>query len=82
MGSGLRTAGGLITHMVALLKWLSNRVHFIHLEHSVGRSTRPFDFVHLAMVALCAGHPRARWKLLVLDANFVPKSDRGTWGTG
>ena len=43
---------------------------------------RPFPFARLAAAALGAVHPRSRWDLLVLDASFVPKSGRGTWGPG
>ena len=63
--------------------------YFTHLEYYGGRSVRAharwfarsFPFARLAVVALGAVHPRSRWDLLVLDASFVPKSGRGTWGT-
>ncbi len=77
-------------HLVALLQWLPGRVNFTHLEHYGGRSARtharwfarPFPFARLAVTALGAVHPRALWELLIVDASFVSKSGRGTWGTG
>ena len=77
-------------HLVMLLLWLPGRVNFTNLEHYGGRSARtharwfarPFPFARLAVAALCAGHPRELWELLVLDASFVPKSGDETWGTG
>ena len=45
-------------------------------------SPGPSPFARLAVAALRAGHPRDLWELLVLDASFVSKSGRGTWGTG
>ena len=76
--------------MTALLQWLPARVNFTSLEHYGGLSARtharwfawPFPFARLVVVTLGAVHPRAWWGLLVLDASFVPKRGRGTWGTG
>ena len=78
---------------MALLQWLPGRLNFTGLEHCGGWSARtharwfarPFPFACLAVAALGAVHPRVPeglGALLVLDASFVPKSGRGTWGTG
>lgn len=79
-----------IAHVTALLQWLPERANFTGLEHCGGRSARtharwfarPFPFVRLAVAALGAAHPRSLWELPIVDASFVPKSGRGTWGTG
>ena len=77
-------------HVTELLQWLPGRVNFTRLEHYGGRSARtharwfgrPFPFARLAVAALGAVHPRARWALLALDASFVAKSGDQTWGAG
>ena len=80
-------------HVTELLQWLPGRLNFTGLEHYGGRSARtharwfarPFPFARLAVAALAAVHPRVPeglGELLVLDASFVSKSGRGTWGAG
>ena len=80
----------LFAHLVALLQWLPGCVNFANLEHYGSRSVRtyarwfarPFPFARLAVATLGAVHPRALGELLIVDASFVSKSGRGTWGTG
>ena len=74
--------GAYIAHVMALLQWLPGRANCTGLAPYGSRSARPFPFVRLAVAALGAVHPRALWELLIVDARFVPKSGRGTWGTG
>ena len=77
-------------HVTELLRWLPGRVNFTNLEYYGGRSARtparwfarPFPFARLAVAALGAVHPRERWELPTMDAGFVAKSGRETWGTG
>ena len=77
-------------HLVDLLLWQPERVHFTHLERCGGRSARTharwfardFPFARLAVAALGAAHPQPVGELLALDASFVPKSGDKTWGLG
>ena len=77
-------------HLVDLLLWQPERVHFTNLERGGGWSARTharwfardFPFARLAVAALGAAHPQPVGELLALDASFVPKSGNETWGLG
>ena len=76
-------------HLVELLLWQPERVHFTNLERCGGGSARThahwfardFPFARLAVAALGAAHPQPVGELLALDASFVPKSgnEAGAW---
>ena len=77
-----------IAHALALLQWLPGRVNFTNLAAYGACSARtcarwfarPFPWARLAVAALCVGHPRRCWEALAVDATFVRKSGRATWG--
>ena len=79
-----------IVRVTVLPRWLPARVNFTDLERYGGCWARtqarwfawPLPFAGLTVAALGAVHPRPRWELLTLDTGFIPKSGRGSRGTG
>ena len=77
-------------HLVELLLWQPERVHFTNLERCGGGSARTharwfardFPFARLAVAALGAAQPQLVGELLALDASFVPKRGDRTRGLG
>ncbi len=77
-------------HVTELLQWLPGRAHFTDLKQlRGGRSAYPCALVCAALPLRASGRGHlgvgasaGLGELLVVDASFVSKSGRGTWGTG